>query len=109
MTVNFLDPLTNTTGTMTNDFHGVPVTKDFGRIGFDEDKTSDPYFVTSVTFSLDSGGGWNQVKQLEFSVPGAVSTPVPEAPGLVMVLLAICGGVSLYGMQRIRRSAPKAS
>jgi hypothetical protein len=47
--------------------------------------------VTSVTFSLASGAaGWNQVKQLEFSVPGVVSTPVPEAPGLVMVLLAIC-------------------
>ena len=35
--------------------------------------------------------------------------PVPEAPALVMVLLAICGGVSLYGMRRFRRTATNAS
>jgi hypothetical protein len=35
--------------------------------------------------------------------------PVPEAPAIVMVLLAICGGASLYGIGRIRRSAPNAS
>jgi hypothetical protein len=108
-TIHFLDTLTATTGTMTHDFLDL-ITRDFGRIGFDENATSDPYVVTSVTFSLASGvAGWNEVKQLEFSVPGAVSTPVPEAPGLVMVLLGICGAVSLYGMQRIRRSAPNAS
>jgi hypothetical protein len=35
--------------------------------------------------------------------------PVPEAPALVMVLLAICGGLSLYGMRRFRRTAANAS
>ena len=109
-TINFHDIMTNTDGTTTLTFLDVAANgKDFGRIGFDEDVTSHPYDVTSVTFSLLPGAAaWNQIKQVDFSVPGTV-TPVPEAPGLVMVLLAICGGVSLYGMQRIRRSAPNAS
>jgi hypothetical protein len=109
-TVNFIDtknPSMPVPGMATKSF-SVQDTRDIGRIGFDENADSDPYFVTSVMFSLASGAGWNQVKQVEFSVPGVVSTPVPEAPGLVMVLFAICGAVSLYGMQRIRSSAPNA-
>jgi hypothetical protein len=108
-TINFTDTVTHMTSQITHDFTDL-ITKDFGRIGFDEGTGSDAYIVNFVTFSLASGAaGWNELKQIEFSVPGVVSTPVPEAPGLVMVLLAICGAVSLYGMQRIRRSAPNAS
>ena len=37
------------------------------------------------------------------------AVPVPETPAIVMVLLAICAGVSLFGIGRVRRSASNAS
>jgi hypothetical protein len=37
------------------------------------------------------------------------TVPVPETPAIVTVLLAICAGVSLYGIGRARRGVPSAS
>jgi hypothetical protein len=83
VTVDYTDLATDTTGQQVHEFTDV-VTSDIGRIGFDEDVTSDLYNVTSVTWSLGSGAAaWNQIKQIEFSVPASV--PEPSTWALMVV------------------------
>jgi hypothetical protein len=73
--------------------------KDFGVLGFDE--LLDPgLLVKSVLISVDAhGGAWNEFKQIEFSVPGAVAV-IPETSTWVMALLGF-GMVGIgYGARR---------
>jgi hypothetical protein len=82
-------------------FTGVD-TSDIGRIGFDEQVGSDPYHVTSVTFALQSGAAaWNQVKQLEFSVPGTVTVPEPATWAMMGLGFAALG---YAGFRRTRKT-----
>jgi hypothetical protein len=72
--------------TLSIPFSGDTRNDDIGAIGFDEmDGTTSP-FVSSVTMHLDSTGAWNEVKQFDFSVPGAVAT-IPETRTWAMMLL----------------------
>ena len=93
VTVNFTGG-----GSATHTFSAVDE-GDIGALGFDEAPGSS-YFVSSVVFSLDgTGGAWNQVKQMEFSVPGAITT-IPEASTWAMMLLGFVG----LGFGAFRRS-----
>jgi hypothetical protein len=81
LTVNFADGTTAThtfTGLNTNG-------RDFGVLGFDE--LTDPgALVRSVVISVaGDAGAWNEFKQIEFSVPGAIAA-VPEPGTWVLVL-----------------------
>ena len=54
-------------------FAGDTTNDDIGSIGFDE--LNEPGFlVKSVSMNLDATGAWNEAKEFDFSVPGAVST-----------------------------------
>ena len=67
----------------------IPEGSDFGVLGFDE-VPGDSYLISSVDISVaGTGGAWNQIKQLDFSVPGA--TPVPESSTWGMMLLGFAG------------------
>lgn len=70
-------------------FTGDKKTDDSGAMGFDE-LTEPGAFVKSVSMQLDSTGAWNEVKQFDFSVHGAVST-VPEPSTWAMLLLGFAG------------------
>ena len=89
-------------------FTGFKVNKDIGVLGFDE--VNDPgVFVTSAIayagdvltdsmghfagLSTVKAGAWDEFKQIEFSVPGAVAS-VPEIPTWAMAL----SGFALFGL-----------
>ena len=85
-------------GSATHTFSAVDE-GDIGALGFDEAPGSS-YFVSSVVFSLDgTGGAWNQVKQMDFSVPGAITT-IPEPSTWAMMVLGFAG----LGFGAFRRS-----
>jgi hypothetical protein len=95
VTVTFSDKSTAShtfTGLSTNG-------KDFGVLGFDE--FADPaLLVSSVTISVGAhDGAWNEFKQIEFSVPGAVAA-IPETSTWVMMLMG-------FGMAGIGYGARK--
>jgi hypothetical protein len=86
--------------TLDLSFLGDTAKDDIGSIGFDE--PNDPgKLIRSVTMSLDDTGAWNQVKQFEFSVPGAVAA-IPELPTWAMGLM---GFGLVAGLYRTRREA----
>jgi hypothetical protein len=69
-------------------YTGLSDKNDFGVLGFDEVPGME-HIVSSVTMSLDTGGAefgaWNEFKQIDFSVPGAIAPiPIPGALGLFM-------------------------
>jgi hypothetical protein len=72
--------------TASHTFTGLSSTQDFGVLGFDE-VTEPGTLVKSVTISVGAhDGAWNEFKQIEFSVPGAIAT-IPEPRTWVMMLL----------------------
>lgn len=80
-------------------FTGVPDTKDFGVLGFDEWGAQQGYLIKDVFIYLDSGqGAWNQMKQIDFSVVGSA---VPEPATWAMMFLGFAG----LGFAAFRRSA----
>jgi hypothetical protein len=85
--------------TQTLEFLGDKAKDDIGAIGFDELKEPG-LFVDSVTMRLDATGAWNEVKQFEFSVPGA--SPVPEASTWAMLGV---GAALMAGLGLRRRGA----
>jgi hypothetical protein len=89
-------------GSASHTFHDVSEA-DIGALGFDE-TAGFAFKVASVDFSLaGTGGAWNQVKQMDFSVPGAVGT-IPE-PSTWMMMIAGFGLLSGIGWRRrIRQS-----
>lgn len=79
--------------------------QDFGVLGFDEVPGS-PEMVKSVFISLNSngavGGAFNEFKQIEFSVPGAVAS-IPEPSTWAMGLTGF-GLLGLIGRLRTRHA-----
>jgi len=100
-----VDLVNGTNFTIT--FAGDTKNDNIGSIGFDE--LNEPGFlVKSVSMNLDATGAWNEVKQFDFSVPGAVST-VPEPSTWVMMLLGFAGlGFAGYRKARSARTALSA-
>ena len=86
VTVNFVG---GTSSAFT--FTGLPTHgSDFGVLGFDE-VTEPGLKVASVDLSVaGTGGAWNQIKQVDFSVPGATPT-IPEPSTWGMMLLGFAG------------------
>ena len=81
-------------------FLGDTKNDDIGAVGFDE--PNDPgKLIKSVTFGLDNTGAWNEAKQFEFSVPGAVATPEPST--WVMGIIGF-GLMAAMGWKRSRNS-----
>lgn len=75
-------------------FTGLKLNADDGVFGFDEIGTLPKgLFVDSIQAYTDSNHSWDQVKQLEFSIPGATAT-VPEASTWAMMT----AGFSLLGL-----------
>ena len=89
-------------------FAGDTKNDDIGSIGFDE--LNEPGFlVKSVSMNLDATGAWNEVKEFDFSVRGAIST-VPEPSTWAMMLLGFAGlGFAGYRKARSARSALSAA
>jgi PEP-CTERM motif len=89
-------------------FAGDTKNDDVGAIGFDE--LNEPGFlVKSVSMNLDATGAWNEVKQFDFSVPGAVPT-IPEPSTWAMMLLGFAGlGFAGYRKARSARTAVSAA
>lgn len=86
-------------GTQTLEFFGDTKKDDFGAIGFDE--INEPgALIDSVTMRLDATGAFNEVKQFDFSVPGAVSG-VPE-PSTWLLGLTGFGFIAALGWKRKR-------
>jgi len=101
LTVNFSD------GTSATDtFSGITLNNDTGVYGFDEPAGVAGLFVKSVDISTDSLHALDQVKQIEFSVPGLVAT-IPEPSTWVMMVagFALIGGFG-FARRRNRLSAP---
>jgi hypothetical protein len=86
-------------GTQTLEFLGDTKKDDFGAIGFDEIKEPGA-LIDSVTMRLDATGAFNEVKQFDFSVPGAVSS-VPE-PSTWLLGLTGFGFIAAMGWKRSR-------
>jgi hypothetical protein len=98
LTVNFADGTTAShtfTGLNTNG-------RDFGVLGFDE--LVDPgVLVRSVIVSVTGdGGAWNEFKQIEFSVPGAIAV-IPETQTWVMMALGFAIMGIGYGARTSRQ------
>jgi hypothetical protein len=82
---------------VSHTFTGIGTTKDFGVLGFDE--LMDPgSLISSVVIGAGTGGAWNEFKQIEFSVPGAIAV-IPEPSTWVMALLGFAG-MAGYGAWR---------
>jgi hypothetical protein len=70
---------------VSHTFSGIGTTNDFGVLGFDE--LNEPgSLISSVVIGAGAGGAWNEFKQIEFSVPGAVAV-IPEPRTWVMGLI----------------------
>jgi hypothetical protein len=99
-------------GTMVEHLYtGLSDKNDFGVLGFDEQPGVDE-LVRSVFISVNSdgasGGAWNEFKQIEMSVPGAIAV-IPEPRTWAMMLIGF-GLVGLMGYRRaLKRSALAAS
>jgi hypothetical protein len=82
-------------------YTGLSDKNDFGVLGFDEQPGVDE-LVRSVFISLNSdgaiGGAFNEFKQIEFSVPGAIAV-IPE-PSIWAMLVAGFGLMGLMGWRR---------
>ena len=85
-------------------FAGDTKNDDVGAIGFDE--LNEPGFlVKSVSMNLDATGAWNEVKQFDFSVPGAVPT-IPEPSTWAMMLVGFAG-LGFVSYRASRRGAAR--
>jgi hypothetical protein len=94
LTVNFSDGVT-----VTHTFTGLNTNgRDFGVLGFDE-LLEPGVLVNSVLVSVaGDGGAWNEFKQIEFSVPGAVAAiPEPKTWAMLGIGFALMG---LMGWKR---------
>jgi hypothetical protein len=81
-------------------FTGIGTSNDFGVLGFDE--LTDPgSLISSVVIAAGAGGAWNEFKQIEFSVPGAIAT-IPEPKTWVMMLLGFAS-LAYAARRRIAR------
>jgi hypothetical protein len=91
---------------ITHLYTGLSDKNDFGVLGFDEQPGVNE-LVKSVFISLNSdgavGGAFNEFKQIEFSVPGAVAV-IPE-PSTWAMLAAGFGLMGLIGYMRSRKSS----
>jgi hypothetical protein len=87
---------------LTLEFLGDTQHDDIGAVGFDEivepGKT-----VASLAFRLDATGAWNEVKQFDFSTPGAISS-IPEPRTWAMLLIGF-GLIGLVGWRNHRMKA----
>jgi hypothetical protein len=92
VTVNFFSG-----PSVSHTFTGIGTTKDFGVLGFDE--LTDPgSLISSVVIGAGTGGAWNEFKQIEFSVPGAIAA-IPEPRTWAMMGL----GFALMGLMGYKR------
>jgi hypothetical protein len=82
-------------GTFSHLYTGLSDKMDFGVLGFDE-IAGMTYTIASVTMDLNSGpggsefGAWNEFKQIDFSVPGAIAV-IPETSTWAMMALGFAG------------------
>jgi hypothetical protein len=89
--------------TQTLEFTGDTKQDDFGAIGFDE--INEPgALIDSVTMRLDATGAFNEVKQFDFSVPGATAA-VPEPSTWAMLII----GFGLMGLGAVKHSRRQPS
>lgn len=84
-------------------YTGLSDKNDFGVLGFDEQPGVDE-LVRSVFISVNSngavGGAFNELKQIEFSVPGAIAA-IPETQTWVMFCVGF-GMLALFGRKTLR-------
>jgi hypothetical protein len=85
---------------ITHLYTGLSDKQDFGVLGFDEQPGINE-LVRSVFISVASdgavGGAFNEFKQIEFSVPGAIATiPEPSTWALSLIGFGILGATSLW-------------
>jgi hypothetical protein len=101
VTVNFADG----TPSVSHTFTGLPTAADFGVVGFDE--VSEPgHLVSSVVVAAGAGGVFDELKQLEFSVPGAIAVPERSTWGMMLLGFA---GLGFAGYRRARKGAAFAA
>jgi hypothetical protein len=85
---------------VTDTITGIKLKADFGVLGFDEPAKMAGVFVDSVTVSTDANHAFDQLKQIEFSVPGVSSIPEPST-----WLMALTGFGLLGSLGMIKRKA----
>jgi hypothetical protein len=104
VTVTFSDSTSLNPDIITHTFTGLnKENMDFWVLGFDE-KTEPGKTVRSVVLSVEGdGGAWNQIKQLDFSVPGVVAS-VPEPSTWAMFI----AGFGLLGFAAMRKGKREA-
>jgi hypothetical protein len=87
---------------VTDTITGIKLKNDFGVLGFDEPVGVSGVFVDSVTVSTDSAHAFDQLKQIEFSVPGSVAA-IPE-PSTWVMFIAGFGLMASLGARKVRKN-----